>query len=479
MSTRRALLFSFLDRYSALVLSIASSMFIARLLTPADIGVFSVTMVLVSFASTLRDLGAGQYLVQERDLTPERVRATWALMLTTGALMALIVLLAAWPVSQFYREPRMLPIMVVVATSFLANPLGSMTYAWLMREMRFETLAVMRFCSSLAGASTSVVLAWQGFGPMSLALGNLAATVITASLGAWFRPAHFGWRPGWKDIRRVLRFGGTTSCTSLMWDMANGAPELLLGRLQGMSAAGFFSRANGLTMMFQRMVLDATQAVALPMFARAGRDGADISAPFLRATSYVTALGWSFLLGLTLLAPAAVRVLYGDQWDASIELVRVLALGLCVALPAAMCQQALMALGQVSAILRVSLVLVPLQVTCTALGAQHSALAASIGFAATQAASVAIWLLTARRVIGFGWHDLLKTLAKSASLAAAVTAVPLACVVLTRLYEVHNLAQLAGALLAATVVLVLVAQRIDHPLAVEIQRVLRRLQPTR
>lgn len=474
MSTRRALLFSFLDRYSALVLSIASSMIIARLLTPADIGVFSVTMVLVSFASTLRDLGAGQYLVQERDLTLERIRATWALMLTTGALMAVIVLSAAWPVSQFYREPRMLPIMVVVATSFLANPLGSMTYAWLMREMQFETLAVMRFCSSVAGASTSVVLAWHDFGPMSLALGNLAATVATATLGAWFRPLHFGWRPGWTDIRRVLRFGGTTSSTSLMWDMANGAPELLLGRLQGMAAAGFFSRANGLTMMFQRLVLDATQAVALPLFARAGRDGANISEPFLRATSYVTALGWAFLLGLALMAPAAVHLLYGDQWDASIEVVRALALGLCISLPAAMCQQALMALGRVTVILRVSLVLVPLQIACIAAGAQHSALAAAIGFAAAQTVSVTVWLLSARQAMRFTWRNLRTTLVRSAALSTAVTAVPLACVLLTQHFAVHDLVQLVSVLFISALVLLLIAPRINHPLAEEVDRLRRR-----
>lgn len=470
MNNRRALLFSFLDRYSALVLSIASSMVIARLLTPADIGVFSVTMVLVSFASTLRDLGAGQYLVQERDLTGDRVRATWALMLTTGGLMALIVLVAAWPVSQFYREPRMLPIMVVISISFMANPLGSMTYAWLMREMHFETLAVMRFCSGLAGASTSIALAWNDFGPISLALGNLAATAATATLGVWFRPSHFSWLPGWVEIRRVLRFGGTASSTSLMWDMANGAPELLLGRIQGMTAAGFFSRANGLTMMFQRLVLDATQAVALPLFARAAREEASIREPFMRATSYVTALGWTFLVGLAFLAPTAVYVLYGDQWGASIDLVRVLAGGLCIALPAAMCQQALMALGQVTAILRASLALVPVQVACVAVGAQYSPLGAAIGFASAQAVSVTVWLVTAQRAVGFSWRNLLETLIKSAVLAAAVSTVPMTCVMLTQRFAVHDLVQLVGVLLVAPVVLVLVARLIRHPLALEFKR---------
>ena len=41
MSTRRALAFSFLDRYAALAIAIGSSMAIARLLTPTEIVLFA------------------------------------------------------------------------------------------------------------------------------------------------------------------------------------------------------------------------------------------------------------------------------------------------------------------------------------------------------------------------------------------------------------------------------------------------------
>ncbi|TAM43293.1 MAG: hypothetical protein EPN61_08505 [Burkholderiaceae bacterium] len=81
MSTRKSLVFSFLDRYASLAISIVSSMVIARLLTPTEIGVFSVTMVRLMFVSTVRDLGAGQYLIQEKELTTERIRAVWAVQL--------------------------------------------------------------------------------------------------------------------------------------------------------------------------------------------------------------------------------------------------------------------------------------------------------------------------------------------------------------------------------------------------------------
>ena len=88
MSTRKSLFFSFLDRYASLAISVVASMVIARLLTPAEIGVFSVTMVLLMFVATFRDMGAGQYLVQEKELTTERIRAVWAVQLGLGLGLA-------------------------------------------------------------------------------------------------------------------------------------------------------------------------------------------------------------------------------------------------------------------------------------------------------------------------------------------------------------------------------------------------------
>ena len=72
-------------------------------------------MVLLMFVATVRDMGAGQYLVQERELTIERIRAVWAVKLGLGLALAGVVLLASYPVALFYKEPRMRDIMLVVS----------------------------------------------------------------------------------------------------------------------------------------------------------------------------------------------------------------------------------------------------------------------------------------------------------------------------------------------------------------------------
>ena len=206
MSTRRSLAFAFLDRYASLLIGVASSMVLARVLTPGEVGVYSVTMALLALVSTVRDVGAGQYLLQEPNLTRDRIRAVWCVQLGVGLILGALVVVASTPVAAFYREPRMRDIMLLLALNYVVNPFGSVTYAWLMREMRYDAIAIIRFSASVATAVTSIGLAMRGWGPISLALGSLCGTVVNALTSVAFRPSGYPWMPGVREVGSWLVF---------------------------------------------------------------------------------------------------------------------------------------------------------------------------------------------------------------------------------------------------------------------------------
>ncbi|MBT9505811.1 lipopolysaccharide biosynthesis protein [Rhodoferax sp.] len=417
MSTRNSLFYSFLDRYASLVITVVSSMVIARLLTPAEIGVFSVTMVLLMFVNTVRDMGAGQYLVQERELTTERIRAVWAVQLGLGVGLACVVLLASYPVAVFYKEPRMQGIMVVVALNYAVNPFGSLTNAWLAREMRFQSLALMRFASVLSGALVAAWLAWKDFGPISLAFGSLTSTVVNALVAIYFRPKFFPWLPGVGEIKRVLTFGSKLTGSTFVSVMSNSAPELLLGKLQNLTAVGLYSRSTGLVNMFYRLFVDAVSSVCLPWFARQSRAGESIVDPFLKATAYVTAFGWSFCLVVICLAHPIVRTMYGHQWDQSVDLARLLAVAIALNVPAALCGPALLSSGAVTVIARATIVSAILNVGFVALGASQGLIALCIAVIVSATLTAFIWLRALSKHIDMPMSGLLRNLRKSAAVA--------------------------------------------------------------
>lgn len=428
MSIRRALAFSFVDRYAGLVISTVSSMVLARLLTPSEIGVYSVVMVLLGFVATFRDLGAGQYLVRHTALTPQVMRATFTVQLALGALFAVVVVLAAEPVARFYAEPRMRDILWVLGLNFLLTPWLAYPSAWLLRELRFGNIAVVRFIGALAHAGVSIGLVLAGFGPVSLAAANLATTIagivairIAGARGLPMRPTREG-------LRDVLSFGGSVTAISLLDTLRTGVAELTLGRLVNLGAAGQFSRAQGLVAMFEQLVLNAVNQVALPYFSKEVREGRALGEPLCRALALVTGLGWAFFGGLALLAYPAIRVLYGPQWGEAVDPARWLALAAALALPALTCHSPFIAAGAVAAALRAHVVAAGLMVAAAVGGAHFGLLFTTQLVTGAAALATLHWLWLAHTRLGLDLRALGTAFTRSAVLAGATMAVPAAVV---------------------------------------------------
>jgi O-antigen/teichoic acid export membrane protein len=479
MSTRKSLAYSFLDRYSGLAISVAASMVIARLLTPTDIGVFSVVMVLLMFVSTVRDMGTGQYLIQEKDLTTARIRSVWAVQLGLGFALATLVLLASYPISVFYREPRMLPIMIVVAINYAINPFGSLTYAWLMREMRFRSIALMRFSSALASAMVSVWMAWQGHGPISLAFGSLAGTAVNALMAVLFRPASFPWLPGITEVRRVLSFGSKLTGSSLLTVCASSAPELIIGKLEDLTAAGLYSRANGLLLMFNRLFVDAIGAVCLPWFAQHARASISLSEPFLKATGYITALGWSFCFFVLFTSYPLLRLLYGSQWDAAVDLTRLLAISTAFSIAASLGQTALLSVGRVNVIARVSIINALLSVAMYAIGGWFGLIGMGVAAIVSQGIGAALTLRAAKRQFNISVAQLVQVFSRSAGVSMAASIGPCLVFLYYGSFPSQYIEALALASCSVAIGFISAVFFFNHPLRQEIEAVWAKLFPVR
>lgn len=451
-------------------------MIIARLLTPSEIGVFSVTMVLLTFLSTVRDLGAGEYLVQEKELTTARVRAVWAVQLGLGLGLALLILIAAVPVSAFYGEPKMRDIMFVIALNYAINPFGSLTYAYLIREMRFESIALIRFSGSMAGTAVSLMLAWQGYGAISLALGMFVTTLVSALTSIYFRPKSFPWMPGTGEIRRVLSFGGKLTSTSLLNTLSSNAPELLLGKMQNMAAVGFYSRASGLVALFNRLITDPTITVAMSGFARQRREHGQFTEAYLKANAYICALGWSFCLVLILLAHPVTRVLYGAQWDASVPLTRILAIGYFFTAPVILGAAAMTASGRAGRMLAITGIGAVTTVALAAAGATFSVTLLAWAMTLTAAINAIVWINTIKAIVGFSWPQLFDTLWRSALIALASAIGPLAVVAVYGDTPENSLAAVILGGIGAAIGFVSSTMLTGHPLRNELTTVWTKLR---
>lgn len=325
-SVRKSLALSAVDSYLALVLQIGSTVVLARILTPEQTGIFAVAAVFAALASNFRDFGVGEFLIQEKELDHAILRAALTVNITVSWSMGVLLFAAAPYVADFYRSPGVQEVMRVQAFNFLLIPFGAITMAWFRRELNFKPILLANLAANITSFVVVIVLGLQGFGYMALAWSSLAGVMVTVGTATLLRPKGFPRWPGVAGVGRVFHFGKFASGIYVFGQAGKGAPEMIIGRALDMAAVGMFSRAYGLIEIFNRLVLRALMPVYLPYFARSVRETGTPLRGLGTAVSYLTAVGWPFLLVMGVASYPAIRAIYGEQWLEAVPLAQILCL---------------------------------------------------------------------------------------------------------------------------------------------------------
>ncbi|MBE7527602.1 MAG: oligosaccharide flippase family protein [Burkholderiales bacterium] len=360
-SIRKAVLISFAENYSTMFIGFIGIMLIARLLTPEEIGIYSVASAVTGIAHMMRDFGVGSYLVQEQELTRERIQtALTVAIMTSWAAGGILYLSSPWA-AVFYNEPGLMDLIRIQCVNFLIMPFTAPVLSLLHRDMQFSVLyrinVLLGYSDDCFCESCSV-----GIWLYESCLGSVANVMCLMLLVNAVRP-HDAWiMPGLKEWRRIANFGVQTSVAAIVTEIAMNMNDLILGRLLGFQAVALYSRAQGLIYLFHRDMMNAVRKVAFPAFAQAVRENRDLLKAYLLSVNYITVFAWPFYAFLGLYADSIVRLMFGDQWDASIPLVRILVFAGAVGAFWNLWSSALLAMGHVNKTMRSELIIQPIRI---------------------------------------------------------------------------------------------------------------------
>lgn len=464
---RSSLFFSAVDKYASTTLSIAMTAVAARLLTPGDIGVFAIASLVAVLAEALRDFGASVYIVQSHTLTRQTLRTAFTLMAGMSLAIALILVAASGSIAVFYADARVAPAIVIAAAGVIVASLAAPSLAILRREMRFRALAVANVSAPLANLLAFLAFYAAGWGYLSLVLASLVAGTVLAATAILAVRRFWMFLPSLAEWRAIVSFGTFASATAVLNIFYSSLPQMLLGRLIGLDAVGFYSRATMLCQLPDRLIVGALQPVILPAFAERSRSGGDLKVAYLRALSFLSAVQWPALAVLAIMAGPAVRLALGPQWDACAPLLRIMALAWLVMMPASLTYPILVASGRIRDTLTSTLISLPVSALAVILSAPFGLEALAWSMFVTLPFQMWVAFVFIRRQIGFAWGELAGALSRSAVVTACTVAGPILLMVHAGFDSGSSFAMPATGLLAAAAGWLGGLRLTEHPLLSE------------
>lgn len=322
---RKAIFFSVLNQYSLQIISIVSVAVLARLLTPDEIGVFSVATAITFLAIELRSFGVGEYLIRERDIDPEKVRTVVGVMVIMSWGLALILICTAPWMAYFYKEPDLRNLLWITCAPFFLAPYSSVPFALLAREMQFGAILKINLVGALARNGCSIGLVLMGYSYFGLAWGALIGVIVEFLMITFYRPATMQWIPSFKKVREIFHIGMQISFSKLFNSTSLHIGDLVLGRVASMTDVGLFSRGLGLINFLNSLLGSAVAPVTFPHLSEVKRAGGDTKAAYLHAAALIGAISLPFFAVVNVSSHSMIRALFGDQWGISANVASVLA----------------------------------------------------------------------------------------------------------------------------------------------------------
>lgn len=371
------------------IIQIAGTAILARLLTPQDFGIVAMAGAALGFITVFGDLGMSTAVVQMKIFDPRIVSAIFK----TGMLVALVVAasslvvapIAAWA----FGEPALVGVVMLSALAAPLAAIGIQQNAVLMREGRWVALGSATLGGQLAALIIAVILATVfHFGFWALVIQGLMAPAVSSALAWSFCRT---WRPDLRvavvEARPILRFSLELTAYNVVNFFHRQFDNALVGWRWGNEALGNYSRAYTILLMPINMINGPVSAVMLPILSRHQDDREQWRSHFLSSFSALNYIGIMMATIIFANAQSIVAVLLGPQWPEAGVILKYLSISIFVSSPMNAMGWIYVSLGRTRRMLRWGLASTAVIVASFFVGLPHGAAGLALAY------SVAICLL--------------------------------------------------------------------------------------
>ncbi len=312
-------------------LRVSGMIILARQLTPGDFGLFKILLVISVFASVANEAGVPDALIQRKDLRPEHESTAWWMSLGVAALIASALYLGAPLVAFGMAMPRLVFGVRLLCIPLLLEGTVVTASARLRRRLQFGALALADVIAEIVFLAVALIVLWREGAEWSLPAA-LAARFAAHAVSIWIADPHpaFG-LPRLQAARDLARFAASVSGGRLVYVLSSNADYLLVGRLLGSTALGFYTIAWDLLRFVPDRLHKVVGRVTLPVFCHFQDDDQELARAYRDFFGYVARIVLPLAACVVVAAPELISSVYGNQWLPAAEPLRLLASGLALA----------------------------------------------------------------------------------------------------------------------------------------------------
>jgi O-antigen/teichoic acid export membrane protein len=306
------------------VLSLVRLVVLGRLLEPQDFGLMGMAELAMTALNFLSQTGFGLALIQRPDVRREELDSAWTVHVIRGLVLAAVLLVGAPYVGGFFNEPRVVPILSVLALIPALMGFENIGKIFFRKELRFHREVAIELASGVTSLTIAIVLAVVLRSAWALVWAAIAGAIVGMVLSYALHP----YRPRlwlrWREVVALWRFGRWLLLGAAVIFLSLHGAEAVLGRLLGAAALGVYLMAYRWASLAARQLATMMVTVMTPVYASVQGERHRVRRIWLEVTEAMSSVSLPLTVLILLSAPELIRVLLGSKWDAAVRPLQVL-----------------------------------------------------------------------------------------------------------------------------------------------------------
>lgn len=300
-------------RWSVRGMGLISTGILARFLKPEDYGLIGMAFLVVGLLEAFLNVGAPQALIRLGQTgSREHIDSAWALRGIQGLLIGVVLALAAPWAGVFFEEPRLAPVLWVLAACLAAMGFSNIGMALAYRDLQYKTEFKQIFFTKLVSVGFTFASVAFFMDYRALLTGLVAGYVAEFWLSYKLHP----YRPRW-CVSKVKELWNVSK-----WLLATGLGGYLLGRFDHLVAGkmgtthqyGLYTVGNDIGTLAAGEIGGTLARPLFPTLANLKHDWPAAEKTTLNLIETIAYLVLPLGVGLAMVSPEATLVMLGSQW---------------------------------------------------------------------------------------------------------------------------------------------------------------------
>ena len=316
--TVKGVTWSLLGTILNILIQVCAGIVLARLLEPADFGVYAMAFAILVISRGVIDSGFYQALIQKKNADQIDFSIVFHVNLFLSFILFSVLFLNSDKVEVFYGQEGISEIIKFLSFLLLIEAFSLIQKASLIKEIKFDQIAKIETTSKLISLSLSIILAYRGYGVWSLLLKDLLFSIIT-TLSYWYlNPIKISLFVPYNRIKSLFNFGFKVFIADQIESLSNQIAQIIVGKKFSAADLGFFNKSEEFQKLFAQTPIVSINKVMFPSFVQIQNDNYKLKQKYKTLIEVSLFFIFPILFNAILIANEMVVVLIGDKWIESV-----------------------------------------------------------------------------------------------------------------------------------------------------------------